>query len=231
MTRLDILKLQIDKQRLALDRERLKFDIAKQDFEVKKYELNHKENHAQRQHDKLNADANQLFSAAISFAMPAARAPGIINAGAFAALLAFIAQLKLGEPDLSIRFTLILVAFGLGVALSSVATGLAYLAQFFYATMFDHIEKYWEYPYWKRRRRYHLYWALGIAAHCLAVFAVMASFCGFFVGFYFFIDAMLERFAGAQVLPGDVLDFARWFGVRLGTFDISPLVPMTHPTR
>ena len=108
----------------------------------------------------------ELFRSVITYGQSALKSAFILYGGAAVALLAFIANLVVkGESKVG-EFAFVLYAFSGCVLLVSIATSVAYLAQWFYASDKS----------WSER--------VGLFLNLVAIILVVGSYFGFFYGLH-----------------------------------------------
>ncbi|MDR3413146.1 MAG: hypothetical protein P4L87_19695 [Formivibrio sp.] len=138
---------------------------------------------AMRNHDKHFNATLKAYETVIGFSVPAMRAPGIINAGAFAAILAFLSQLDSSQHADAKQLSETLFYFICGVALSSLAHGFAYLAQLSFHYSIASYEYRFTYPYVNKKGKMpDRMQVIGVIFQVITIVTVLLSYVSFCIG-------------------------------------------------
>lgn len=130
-------------------------------------------------HDRYYSRQASLLTSVIEFSHSALRSAAVLNGGAAIAILAFIGALVTSDRVQSTDFRALvdsLTWFGVGVFSSTLATGSAYLAQFFYHWAESKHELTWDHPFVVEMPSRKGYDRVGQTFHATAASLTIASY-------------------------------------------------------
>lgn len=139
---------------------------------------------AHRQHDRHFDATLKAFDTVIGFSVPAMRAPGIINAGAFASILAYLSQMDDGLRSDAKILAGFLIYFIAGVLFSSASHGTAYFTQIFYQFSSMSYGYNYQHPFVRPGKYTRRYNVVGIIFQCITILLVCLSYVVFCIGSY-----------------------------------------------